>query len=509
VTERRSVTAVCALVAALQLVGIHRPFLRHHESGGTQYGKHARNHLKFGLGTTHGIMLDVSGPRLDFYDDWRNYTYPDHPPLPALLLAAAYAVFGVHEAVLRALLMTFSVAAVLLFWRIARRRLERPWSDAAVAAFGLNPMFVYFSVVTVHQVNTLCGILAALLFYLRWRETGRRREYAGLVASIVFAGLCDWPGYYAAPAIVVAHLFSTREKRLPVLALIGVSVALFGLYLLWLSSIGGDAVERLLRVGAARSAVEMPPVHRYLAVELREVALYFTVALGLLALPGLWVRRRDPFLWSLLVLAADEVAFARISADHDYYAYYLGPFLALAGAEGLRLAAGRTRPLAWGAAVLFLAQSAWILSNRLTREGGYEFYHRLAGAIAEATRPEDKVLILTADIRFFTPYYADRYAVWHNPKEGELQVENSGGRRKGVGEEDVERLLRGGGLDVAVTAEKTLTVPEVPWLQGLSDEQLRAFGVETAPSPRRRLLEGLCGPPRVVRGFLFWDLRRP
>jgi hypothetical protein len=509
VTERRAVVAVCLLAVALQAVGIHRPFLRHHESGGTQYGKHARNHLKFGLAKTHGVMLDVSGPSLDVYDDWRNYTYPDHPPLPALVTAAGFSIFGVHEAVLRGILVVFSVAAILLFWRIARRRLARPWSDVAVAAFGLNPMFVYYSIVSVHQVNTLCGILAALLFYLRWRETGRRGDYAGIIASIVFAGLCDWPGYYAAPAIAVAHLFSTREKRLPVLALLGVNVALFGAYLLWVHSVGGDGVERLLKIGAARSAVAFPPLHRYLAGEAREVALYFGVALVALAAAGLWSRRRDPFLWGLLVLAVDELVFARIAADHDYYSYYLGPVLALAGADGLRLAAARSRILAWGAAAAFLLQGGWLLQNRLTREGGYAVYHRLGLAMADATRPEQKVLILTGDIRFFTPFYGDRYAVWYDEAGQELLVENSGGRRKGVAPDELHRLLESGalGMDVAVTADKDVTVPEVEGLKGLSDEQLRTFGVETSRSPRRELLEKRFGPPRVVRGFLFWTLR--
>lgn len=501
--EIRWTGLVCAVMVAVQCVGIGRPFLRHHESAGTQYGKHARNHLKFGLGVTRGVMLDVSGPSLAPYDEPRNYFYPDHPPLPALILAAAYGVFGIHEAVLRVVLLLFSVGAVLLFWRVARRRLEWPWSGAATAAFAWNPMFLYFSIVTVHQVNTLCGILGALLFYLRWREDGRALNYAGMAGSILFGCLCDWPGYYAAAAIFLYHFFNTHEKRGAVAVLLLINVAVFGGYLLHLAWAGGDGLERLLRIGSSRSTIGIPPLHRYLYGEGREVALYFTVALAGAAAVGLWQRRKDPFLWSLLALAADEVAFAGIAADHDYYTYYLGVALALAGAEGMRFLAGRWKPATAVVAGAFLLQSGAVGSNRLTREGGYEFYWRMAGVMNEVTRPQDKLIILTSDIRFYTPYYADRFSVWYDREEQELVTENSGGRRKPFTESDLRKLLLGGRFQWAVTADREGIRKDVRALATADDQTLRRFGVH---DDDRAFLGQHCGPPVERGGFLLWRL---
>src|SRR5204863_7569309 len=101
-------------------------------------------------------------------------------------------------------------------------------SAVATAAFAWNPMLLYFSIVKVHQVNTLCGILGAILCYLRWRETGRPGPYWGMMGCVVFACLCDWPGYFVAVSLVVGHWFSSRDKRGAVLALVGVNVACFG-----------------------------------------------------------------------------------------------------------------------------------------------------------------------------------------------------------------------------------------------------------------------------------------
>src|SRR6187455_2527369 len=104
-TTRRTEFLFCAglvlVLVLLQGAGLSRPFLRHHESNGTGFGKSARNHLKFGLAKTWGLMLDVSGPRLEAYGDYRAQYYSNHPPLSALFLAGAFAVAGVSEATFR------------------------------------------------------------------------------------------------------------------------------------------------------------------------------------------------------------------------------------------------------------------------------------------------------------------------------------------------------------------------------------------------------------------------
>ncbi len=203
--------SLCLLLAGVQGVGLDRPFLRHHESVSTEFSKHARNHLKFGLSKTFGLRLDVSGPDLGAYPEYRTFFYPDHPPLPALIVAGVFALAGPGEIPFRLTLIGFSLLALLLFRALARRLLPSPWDRAAALFFAFFPAFAYYSVVTCLQITCLVGILAALLFYLRWRDSGRARDYAGILGGIAFAGLCAWPGYYVALVARAARRDADRQ----------------------------------------------------------------------------------------------------------------------------------------------------------------------------------------------------------------------------------------------------------------------------------------------------------
>lgn len=529
-TKPRAELLFCGgLVAALvliQSVGITRPFLRHHEGVGTEFGKHARNHLKFGLGKTLGLRLDVSGPSLEPYECYRDQFYSHHPPLPPLLLAGVFALVGVSEAAFRGFLIAGSVLALLLFRRLAARVLRPPHDRLATACFAFLPMFVYYSIVTCLQLVALVGILGAFVFYLRWVDSGRRRDYAGILASIAFACYSAWEGYYAAPALVVAHLWARRPNRGWVVGLLGANVAIFGIYLihLWAADpVHLTPLRSLLGAGLDRSSAQGPSFPAYVLGEARELALLFT--LPVLGLAGWWLvtlfgtprREEDGIVAGSACLGLHEIVFAKVASAHEYYSYGLVVFAALAAAAGLsrlldRLGA-RSRRAALAAAGLaaaaFVGQSAWILPRRLTREGGYEFYYRLGLAVREAVPPEGRVFLLTDHIPFYTPFYADRYFLWYDARHRLLMAENMGPRRTDVPEEEVLRLLREnpGGLHWAVTAEKASVVAHVAWLRGRDDRHLEAFGVETVRTARRELLEQRYGPPREHGGFLFWKLR--
>jgi hypothetical protein len=525
-TEAAFLGVLLAALAAVQSVGLTRPFLRQHESVGTEVGKHARNHLKFGLPVTRGLKLDVSGPSLAPYPDPRRYYYPNHPPFPPLLIAASFALFGPSEAAYRATLLLCSLGAVLLFRRVALRLLPAPYDRAATVIFAFLPTFAYYSIVTAQQVTMLLGALSSLHFYLRWSESGLRRHYAGLLASIAFACSCAWAGYYVAPALLAAHVRSGLPRTRAVAALLGFNVLLFGLYLfhLWIASPPDlDPIRKLFSAGAARSSVAGPALPIYLFGEARELALMLTVPA--LALAAVWaasllhrrVERTDRLLLALPLLGLDEAVFANVAANHEYFSYPLAVFAALAAGRGLAalgaFVGARRAPLAAPAAAvalaLVLAQSAWVLQRRLTREGGYVFYHRLGLALRTALPPDARVLLLTRNIPFYTPFYGDVFTVWYDAPGRELVPENSGGRKKDVGPEQLLELLRKSppDFDVVVTAEKESARRSIDFLRSLDDAQLMEFGVETGPTPLRSFLEGRCGPPREHGGFLFWSLK--
>jgi hypothetical protein len=529
-TMRRAELLFCGgLILALSLLqstGIARPFLRQHESNGAEFGKHARNHLKFGLRKTFGLMLDVSGPQLEPYGSHRDHFYSNHPPLPALLLAAAFALFGASETTFRALLIAASILALLLFRRLSARILRPPYDRIATACFAFLPMFVYYSIVTCIQVVALIGVLGAFLFYLRWREGRRPWDYVGIMVSIAFACYSSWEGYYAAPALVVAHFWSRRPGKRAVLALLGLNVAVFGVYLLHLWAADPThltPLRSLLQAGVSRSSLVGLPLFAYVLGEAREIALLFTIPV--VALAGVWIlslfrvprEEADGLIAGSAFLGFQEILFARLASQHEYYSYFLIVFAALAAAAGLSRLVGwlgrrsRRSALAAGALAIaaFAGQAAWMLPRRLGREGGYKFYWRLGLALREVVPPNGKVFILTDNIPFYTPFYGDRYSKWYDAPHRTLLAENTGAWTTDVSEEDVLRLLRENpdGLDWAVTAEKETAVPQIPWLRPLDDRQLEAFGVETRRTARRDFLEQRYGPPRQHGGFLFWALR--
>ena len=511
-----------AVLALVQSVHLTRPFLRHHESVAAEISKHARNHLKFGLSKTYGLKLDVAGPSLEPYGDQRKYFYSNHPPLPVLILAAAYAVAGSSEAVFRIVLILFSLASVVLFRRIAARVLPPPGDVAATVIFALLPMFAYYSIVTALQVTSLTAILSAILFYLRWRDRGSRRDYAGLLASVAVACYCAWCGYYVALALLAAHAGAGLPRTRAVAALLGWNVAIFGVYLLhlWIASPPDlDPIRKLLGAGLDRATPRGLTVFGYILGEGRELAMMMTIPALLLAAVGVGGLRRatltpnERLIAGLSLLGLDEVVFARLASAHEYFSYPLVVFVALAAGLGVhRIASRRPAQLLPVAAALVgvvLVQSGWMLQRRLTTEGGYEFYHRLGLALRAQVPPLGRALLLTDNIPFYTPYYGDVYALWYDAPRRRLLTEDSGPQQTDVGEEDLRALLtaRPARFDVVVTAEKETAVPAISFLQRLNDAQLRSFGVETERGPRRELLERTFGRPATYGGFLFWTRR--
>jgi hypothetical protein len=432
--------AVAVVFAAGALLHVGSPFLRHREGVGAQYAIMARNHVRLGYAATRLASYEVSAPDLSVYPYWREYCYPNRPFLSVLLTSLWFRVFGDAEAVLRLSLLVASLGAMLAFLKLAERILDPRWTGVAVALFALNPMFWYFSGVAVHLTYALAFSLAAWACRVRWEEG--RRFRALTVVFLFLACESDWPGYYAALSIGLDALL--QKRRLQAAGLLSVGIAAFGLHVLHLYLVdpdGGPLVRRFLMAGAQRSAQGLPGPFAFAVGELRELGLYFTVGVGVLAAIGL--RRLPRRVWLLALLGLDEVLFMRWAHIHDYLTYSLVPFAALAAAKGVEVlwTSPRLKPAAGALLALAAAQSLWITGDRMTREGAYEVNYRAAQAIRQGTIEKDRVLITIADERQFTPYYADRYTAGVEPDESVLMIHPSGARFPAPSVDDLERYF--------------------------------------------------------------------
>lgn len=504
----KRVAALLIVAACVYSAGITMPFTRHQESNLTLFGKHGRNFRKFG-----GITpREVSGPRLDAYDDARKYHYIEHPFMSAWLVGLSYAVFGVHEWSTRLPFVLFALAGVVAFWRVALRVVgERPAMWAA-GFFALSPMYAYFSVAAAHPTSTIVFLLLGILFYLRWIESGSRRDLALMFGMQVLGCFSDWPGYYLA-LFLLAHTMLVRRASWKVAtASVGFNFLIFGGYVAWVASVG--CLDRLLFAGTTRSS--SAPIGSYIVGEAREMVLYFTVALLLLAIVWIVMRgRTDRAIWCFLILGVDEIAFRNLAAGHDFYTFYFGIFLSLAGGRAVIDLTSRI-PRVWAAracavaiALLFAAQAGWVLRKRLTSEGGYLFYRDLGLALEEGAPPDARILILVDDITHYTPYYGDRFALRYHAEAKLLRYENVGFQ---VPVDNLARYVEehGSEFDVVVMARADHATAGNEFFRrnGITDPQILAkFHVLPPGSELERVLERRAKRMVVRRGFSFYFLR--
>jgi hypothetical protein len=494
--------AIVVVFAGALFIHIGRPFLRHREMVATQYAIMARNHVRLGLAKTRLASYEVSAPDLSVYPYWREYCYPNRPFLSVLITSLWFRLFGDGEAVLRLSLLLAALGSLVAFWKLAERIVEPRWVGLATALFAFMPMFWYFSIVAVHLTYALTFSLAAWACRVRW-EDGRRFRVLTVV-FLVLACETDWPGYYAALSLALDALL--QKRRLEAAALFGVGVATFGLHvlhLLWIDPDHGPFVRRLFSAGVQRSAQGLPGPLAFVFGEAREIGLYFTIGLALLAVAGF--RRLPRRVWLLALLGLDEILFMRWSHHHDYLSYPLVAFFALAAAKGVEslCSAPRFKPVALGLLALAAAQSLWVTGDRLTREGAYEVNYRAALAIRETAAPQDRVLLTIADERQFTPYYADRFTGGVEPGEPALMIHPSGGRFPAASVDELERYFPD--FTMVLVGDPERAASEIAFFKGKRPtDDFRFLGPE---HPLRRKLEATAVSKTVVGAFIFYRLR--
>jgi hypothetical protein len=496
------VAAVAAIFTAALFINIGRPFLRHREVVGAVYATMARNHVRLGYTQTRLASYEVSAPDVSVYPDWKAYCYPNRTFLSVLVTSVWIRLFGDSEAVVRVSLLVAALGALAAFVALARKLLDPRWIGIATALFALNPMFWYFSIVAVHLTYALAFSIAAWACRVRWDE---RRRYRILTFVFLFLACeSDWPGFYAALSMAI-DAFLDRKKALAA-AFMSVGMAVFGLHLLHLWAIdpaGGALVRRFFAAGAERSAEGLPNPIAFGIGELRELGLYFTG--GLLVLAACGARTLPRRIWLLALLGLDEVLFMRWAHVHDYLTYPLVPFFALAGARGVEALWTTPRRKLAAATLLAVAaaQSIWITTSRLTREGAYEVNYLAARAIREGTTERDRVLITIADERQFTPYYADRYTAGVEPGESNLMVHPSGGRFPVASVEDLEKYF--GDYSVVLVGDPDRAASEIRFFKG--QRPPAEFRFLDPAHPVRVKLEAIARSKEARGPFVLYRLR--
>src|SRR5206468_1037892 len=104
-----------------------------------------------------------------------------------------------------------SLLAIALFFTIVRRVAGRRLAGLAALALAAMPMVGVYGGLVNYEPFVLAATCATYLAYLRWRETGARRDLALVFGGYVLAILLDWFGAFVGAAIGL-HALLVRPR---------------------------------------------------------------------------------------------------------------------------------------------------------------------------------------------------------------------------------------------------------------------------------------------------------
>jgi hypothetical protein len=310
------------------------PWTDNIDANGACWSQSAHNTLRAGLRATAGVpsAFYFGTPPIppDGY-------YTHHPPLLSLMLTGMFALFGEKEWVARLLPIAFSLAGLVLLWRLVQRCAGARAAAFCAVLFAAMPMELHYGRMVNFEAIDLAWMLAALECLRRWERTGAARWRWLMLAAVVLALWTAWLGYLFVLALAV-HCFVTpgrRHRRLALL-LLGLIAASLCLFLLQVSQVQPGAWADMIQTVKVRMARQGDPVPwGAWSVRMRDLLLaHIQPVTWLLGLAGgvLVVRRRKteaPLRWlgwvalGFFALSTFYVTvFRNASSIHDYASFY-------------------------------------------------------------------------------------------------------------------------------------------------------------------------------------------
>jgi mannosyltransferase len=147
------------------------------------------------------------------------------PPLYYLLAWLWSRPFGVHEVALRSLSALFGTATVPVAYLIGRELIGRRAGLALAALVAVEPMLVWYSQDARAYALLVLLSAAALLFFVRARRSGSRRDLAWWAALSALALASHWFAFFPLAIEAAWLLLATRPLRRVLWAVGGVALA--------------------------------------------------------------------------------------------------------------------------------------------------------------------------------------------------------------------------------------------------------------------------------------------
>jgi 4-amino-4-deoxy-L-arabinose transferase-like glycosyltransferase len=428
---KRILFLLVVAAALARVYGIDRPWSYgdHDGWGGAFYSNIARNYVRYGYLATELAPVTSTGDTPK--EEWRYYL--THPPFIGLAVSSSFHLFGEHEWSARIVPLVFSLANILLVFRLAGSLWPRKTALVAAALLGFVPMEVFYATHVDPQGPPVT--FAALALLLAYREG---RPLLAAAAFVLGAGF-DWPIHYMAGLIAVHALVIERgKKRWAVLLPAGSIVLVLG-FLTYAHRVAPDPEQHYIQSSATDSflfwtglkvtrghipghRMARPGAGEWLAREWGYFEELYGAPLLLLAIVGVVAAggaRERSYLALVLLWGAAHIAIFPMGAFvHDYWMTYLAPGLALAAARALvflterlttRLApkhASRVATAALVGAVVTLG-ATWVARSVGRIETSRDDPALFGMKLHELAAPDEGILSLSPfDAR--DAYYADR-----------------------------------------------------------------------------------------------------
>jgi hypothetical protein len=374
-------TAVVAVAALLLSRGITAPFLGWHEMNSAMYAQFARNHIQYARYTALYCTWGATATPPAVPDRYLN-----HPPLIAAWTAASLAAFGDHEWAARLVPIAATLGSVVLLMRIVEGLGGPLLGVLAGFFFATLPLTAYFGRMIDHVAPVQFFSLLMLHGHLQWTGLDPRASRPRLGAFWYVTGRSQHRLGWAAvlPAFLVCAWHVLRVARgsgggrlLPWLA--GAPAGALAAVVLHILAGSGWDLAMLPALYAGRSlggAGGAQPFSAWASVQWLHLTRNFTLpgAIAAIACASVLVARlvrpdrggpsrRFPLRGDLAAVVGLTglhgllyvVLFKNAAWHHDYWQFFLGPFVAVSLATVTVAAMEAARPRAPRLAPLVLA----------------------------------------------------------------------------------------------------------------------------------------------------------
>jgi Dolichyl-phosphate-mannose-protein mannosyltransferase len=367
--------------------------------------------------------MDIMRPRVDRRGTSDGVTGMQFPAYE-WAVAAAYQVFGFHEALPRIInWLIFSLGAVACY-ALVRLLSRSGWAGAVAAwAFTWSPELFYHGINALPDVLALSASIGGLYFFLRWYQSagGAAGSYALALLLTTLAGLTKLQFLAIGAPIAVLVLrdlwlqrLDWRRRALPLVVFAGVAV---GLPLAWYAR----AVRLIKESGLADFGLELRPatslaaglrtLRDNLCSDLPELLVGFP-GFVLLLLGG-WALARGhygrrhwfaPLLgWALILLAYHLIELSQMDV-HQYYMLPYLPLLVLTVALGATWLQQQKKGVLWLGLLLALQPVAAAVRIIPSRWGGGPreippaLYYPDSRAALETAVPNNALCLVGPDV---------------------------------------------------------------------------------------------------------------